>query len=98
MTIWGIALRHENAVREIVTMYKPTFPVGSKVRIIPAHALAEFARHWTYHHRLQPEQIKYAGALVTVKDVSFYHGGDQLYVLEGVPGVWHEPCLTAGID
>jgi hypothetical protein len=26
--------------------------------------------------------------------VGFYHGGDVLYVLEGIPGVWHESCLT----
>ena len=25
--------------------------------------------------------------------VGFYHGGDALYELEGVPGVWHEVCL-----
>ena len=22
-----------------------------------------------------------------------YHGGDVLYVLENVPGTWHEDCL-----
>ena len=25
--------------------------------------------------------------------VGYYHGGDVLYELEGVPGVWHEVCL-----
>jgi hypothetical protein len=28
-----------------------------------------------------------------VKEVSFYHGGDQLYILENLPGIWHEQCL-----
>lgn len=23
----------------------------------------------------------------------YYHGGDELYWLKGVPGVWHEQCL-----
>lgn len=27
--------------------------------------------------------------------VGFYHGGDELYGLEGVPGLWHKQCLTA---
>jgi hypothetical protein len=26
--------------------------------------------------------------------VGFYHGGDPLYSLDGVPGVWHERCLV----
>jgi len=30
-----------------------------------------------------------------VKDVSFFHGGDEIYTLEDIPGVWHEECLTA---
>ena len=37
--------------------------------------------------------MQYAGATAIVKEVSFYHGGDQLYVLENVPGIWNEPCL-----
>lgn len=28
--------------------------------------------------------------------VTFYHGGDELYELKGVPGLWHEACLTPG--
>ena len=28
-----------------------------------------------------------------VEDVGFYHGGDELYKLKGLPGVWHEQCL-----
>jgi hypothetical protein len=43
----------------------------------------------------QPEQLEYAGRTAQVKDVSFFHGGDEIYTLQGVPGVWHEECLTA---
>ncbi len=76
-------------------LYKPTFPAGTKVRVVDKAALEAFARDWHYHHRLQPEQIEYAGITATVKEVSFYHGGDQLYVLENVPGIWNEPCLRS---
>ena len=36
------------------------------------------------------------GPLVTGFDPTakgFYHGGDELYKLKGMPGVWHEQCL-----
>jgi hypothetical protein len=74
-------------------LYRATFPAGSKVRVIAKPALEAFARDWKYHHKLGPEQMDYAGATSTVKEVTFYHGGDQLYVLEGIPGIWNEPCL-----
>jgi hypothetical protein len=74
-------------------LYKATFPEGSKVRVISKAALETFRLDWKYHHKLEPEQMEYAGATATVKSVSFYHGGDQLYVLENIPGIWNEPCL-----
>jgi hypothetical protein len=73
--------------------YKATFPEGSRVRVISRAALERFAHDWKYHHKLLPEQMEFAGATATVKKVSFYHGGDQLYVLENLPGIWNEPCL-----
>jgi hypothetical protein len=30
--------------------------------------------------------MKYAGTAASVKEVSFYHGGDQMYVLQDLPG------------
>jgi hypothetical protein len=57
--------------------------------------LERFARDWKYHHKLLPDQMKYSGFLSTVKSVGFYHGGDPLYVLENLPGLWHECCLSA---
>ena len=49
-----------------------------------------------YHNELEPEQLEYAGRVAKVKAVEFFHGGDEIYTLEGVPGVWHEECLSAG--
>lgn len=65
------------------------------MRVIPKVALETFAQNWKFHHKLQPEQMEYAGVTATVKEVSFYHGGDQLYALENVPGIWNEPCLES---
>jgi hypothetical protein len=74
-------------------IYTPSFPVGSRIRVISKAALEKFAQSWKYHHKLLPEQMEFAGASSTVKEVSFYHGGDQLYVLENLPGIWNEPCI-----
>jgi len=41
-----------------------------------------------------PEQLNYAGHVAEVEQVSFYHGGDVLYKLRGVSGIWHEQCLS----
>lgn len=73
--------------------YVADFPIGSRVRIAARDELEEFCRTWKYHHPLAPEQIPHGGRVAVVLDVSFYHGGDELYVLEDVPGIWHERCL-----
>jgi hypothetical protein len=73
--------------------YKAIFPKGAMVRVISRAALEKFAQDWKYHHKLVPEQMEFAGAIATVEKVGFYHGGDQLYELENVPGIWNEPCL-----
>lgn len=75
--------------------YEGKFVAGSKVRVKPEAELARFAREWKYHNPLTAEQLAYAGVLTTVKDLGYYHGGDVLYQLDGVPGVWHERCLGA---
>jgi hypothetical protein len=74
--------------------YKEDFPVGSAVRIADTRRLEEFQETWKYHHKLNPEQLKYAGQIADVEKVGFYHGGDVLYELRGVPGIWHEQCLS----
>jgi hypothetical protein len=75
--------------------YHEDFPTGSKVRIADATVLEEFKRTWQYHHKLKNEQLPYAGQAAKVEKVSFYHGGDVLYELQGIPGIWHERCLSA---
>lgn len=77
------------------SLYIPKFALGSQVRVIAQPALEAFVRNWSNHHKLQPEQMEWAGMIAIVKEVSFYHGGDQLYVLEGVPDIWNEPCLES---
>jgi hypothetical protein len=56
--------------------------------------LHEFRRTWRWHNPLAIEQLEYAGSLARVKSVGFYHGEDELYSLDDVPGLWHEACLT----
>jgi hypothetical protein len=75
--------------------YEATFPEGTTVRIADRSFLDEFKQTWKYHNKLQPEQLAHAGHVATVEKVGFYHGGDQLYSLKGVPGIWHEQCLSA---
>jgi hypothetical protein len=76
-------------------MYKKKFPAGSRVRIAEIEELKKFQRTWRYHHKLEPPQLAYAGKLAEVKGVSFYHGGDVLYELRDIPGIWHEQCLAS---
>jgi hypothetical protein len=73
--------------------YKETFPAGTVVRIADRAFLEEFKATWRYHHKLKPEQLEFAGHKAKVIGVGFYHGGDQIYTLEGIPGLWLEPCL-----
>jgi hypothetical protein len=73
--------------------YEEAFPVGSIVRIADRPSLETFMASWRYHNKLQLEQLAYADRLTTVETVGFYHGGDPLYTLAGIPGVWLEQCL-----
>lgn len=75
--------------------YKEEFPAGSTVEIISVEELRAFASSWKFHHPLSPDQIQFGGRSAEVKAVCFYHGGDELYELRGLPGYWHEECLRA---
>lgn len=77
--------------------YNAEFPVGTRVRIAERAFLEEFRKTWRYHHPLQPDQLPCAGVVAEVEKIGYYHGGDELYWLKGVPGVWHERCLKAAI-
>jgi hypothetical protein len=75
--------------------YKEEFPKGSQVKIADRVFLEDFLRTWKFHHKLEPDQLRFADKTAKVKSIGFYHGGDELYELEGVPGTWHEQCLRA---
>jgi hypothetical protein len=74
---------------------KAEFEVGSQVRVADRAFLDGFLEAGQYHNELEPEQLAYADRVATVKAIEFFHGGDEIYTLEGIPGVWHEECLTA---
>jgi hypothetical protein len=73
--------------------YHEAYPVGSTVRVADRASLEGFMLSWRYHHKLQPDQLMYAGQLTMVENVGFYHGGDPVYELAGIPGLWLEQCL-----
>jgi hypothetical protein len=70
------------------------FAVGTEVRIADRPFLEEFLEAGQYHHDLEPEQLEFAGRTAKVAAVEFFTGGDEIYSLEGIPGVWHEECLS----
>jgi hypothetical protein len=74
--------------------YNADFPVGTRVRIANRAFLEEFIRTWRYHNPLQPHQLDHAGTIAEVEKLGYYHGADELYWLRGVPGIWHEACLS----
>ena len=71
------------------------FEVGAEVRIAGRDVLEKILEAGQYHNELEPEQVAFAGAVARVKSVEFFHGGDEIYTLDGIPGVWHEECLSA---
>ena len=75
--------------------YDSAFEPGMPVRVRTRAELETFRAAWRYHHPLAPEQIEYAGKITRVTEVGYYHGGDVLYKLDNVPGIWHEQCLAA---
>jgi L-ascorbate metabolism protein UlaG (beta-lactamase superfamily) len=73
--------------------YRERYPVGSTIRIADLPRLEEFQRTWQWHHNVPPEHLIYAGSVAKIIRIGYYHGGDVLYDLEGVPGTWLEQCL-----
>ena len=73
--------------------YNSAFSTGAPVRIGDRATLEKFMRSWRPHNPLSPEQLAFADKPARVAQVGYYHGGDVLYTLEDVPGVWHEVCL-----
>ena len=73
--------------------YKEAFPAGPTVRVADRPFLELFMKEWKYHHKLTSGQLAYADRETKVKGVAFYHGGDPVYTLDDIPGLWLEPCL-----
>ena len=74
--------------------YFPAFIAGERVRIKPASFLRTYLPpEWQWHHPLSSEQIGFAGEEASIIEVSFYHCGNVLFRLQGVPGYWHEACV-----
>jgi len=82
-------------MEETKYIYKVRFEIGTSVQIADRDVLETFLRDWKLHDKLEPEQLNYHGQVAAVEKVGFYFGGDQLYKLIGIPGVWHEQCLKA---
>jgi hypothetical protein len=78
--------------------YQGRFPIGSTIRIAGLAELRAFRAEWKFHDKLCDDQMSFAGRSARVARVGYYHGGDPLYELRGVPGVWHERCLEASTD
>jgi hypothetical protein len=78
---------------ETMPPYQEKYPAETTIRIASFERLLEFKKTWKYHHPISDEQINAAGKVDKVKGVSFYHGGDVLYALEGLGGTWHEQIL-----
>lgn len=74
-------------------MYHALFEVGASVRIESLAVLEAFRNSWKFHHPLTVQQLAYADHSATVATIAYYHGGDVLYTLESIPGIWHERCL-----
>ena len=75
--------------------YNIEFPEGTRVRVASRAELERFQREWHLHDPLQPEQLDFADRVSTVSRIGFYHGGDELYWFDDIPGTWHECCLRA---
>jgi len=74
-------------------VYRERYPKGTSVKVASRQELEQFRETWCYHHKLEAEQLLYAGRTTRVTSAGFYHGGDVLYQLENIPGIWHECCL-----
>ena len=78
--------------------YAEEFPVGTIVTVREGRDPEAFQAEWRHHHLLVPEQLSFAGMVARVAHVGFYHGGDLLYELEDIPGLWHEVCLRSRVS
>ena len=73
--------------------YQERFPAGTRVQIVSREELEQFQREWRLHNPLVTDRLAFGAREAVVAEVGFYHGGEPLYVLADVPGIWHERCL-----
>ena len=73
--------------------YEAAYPEGTMAKVAPRQDLEKFHETWRFHHPLQPSQLQYADRTAPINWVGYDHGGDVMYQLEGIPGIWHECCL-----
>jgi hypothetical protein len=77
-----------------MSAYFPVFVAGERVRIKSASTLRDYMLpNWPWHHPITQDQLGFAGTEANVIQVEYYHGGDILLRLAGVPGAWHEECV-----
>jgi hypothetical protein len=69
------------------------YPAGALVRVVSPRELERFFRSWKFDHPLRPEQLQYGGQSARVVRSMMYGGGNILYELDGIPGIWHEACV-----
>ena len=70
------------------------FLIGDAVRIGDVADLERFQRLSAHPDPLPDSYFKYAGQVAEVIDTGYYPDGDNIYRLKGIPGVWHEGCLS----
>ena len=76
-------------------VHRAAFSIGASVRIKERTELERFARDWTSTNSLTPHQFCDAGVAGVVDSVAFDDGGNPLYTLERIGGIWHEENLVA---
>ncbi len=55
--------------------YKEEFPNGSRVKIADRAFLEDFLSTWKFHHKLEPDQLRFADKTAEVKSVGFTMAG-----------------------
>lgn len=72
--------------------YWNKFVEGDEVTVLDRRSLEHFRSTWRYHHNVDDLMLEHAGRKSRIVSVAFYHGGNVLYALSGLPRMWHE-CL-----
>jgi hypothetical protein len=82
----------------VLMSYRALYLEGTSVKIASRQELKQFRDTWRFHHRLEAEQLSYANHTARISWIGYYHGGDVLYRLENIPGIWHESCLRLAVS